>query len=205
LSTLSPMSAEPQSRVSLDGPSNGLVSQFDLHLRVLGDRYLGFFLERRKIEESYIDSLWKLHQRAAAVDSFFDARIEPDTSRAAWNEIRDNVERETQARQAFLNTLTIDVINPLTALKETQDRTRKRIKEDLKNSASAHTEYAENTLPKLKRAYIKKCQEFEVTIIPPYLLVAPGHSCAVGVREPLTGLSLGSCPSPEYWPTIRCS
>ena len=40
------MSTEPPSRVSLDGPSNGLVSQFDLHLRVIADRYLGFFLER---------------------------------------------------------------------------------------------------------------------------------------------------------------
>jgi len=40
------MSTEPQSRVSLDGPSNGLVTQFDLYLRVISDRYLGFFLER---------------------------------------------------------------------------------------------------------------------------------------------------------------
>jgi len=90
---------------------------------------------------------------------------------------------ETQARQAFLNTLTTDIIHPLTALKaslpfdshtnrhigltyqkETQDRTRKRIKEDLKESTSAHTEFAENTLPKFKRAYLKKCQEFEVNI-----------------------------------------
>jgi hypothetical protein len=81
-----------------------------------------------------IDSLWKLHHKATAIDTYFDARIEPDTSRTAWNEVRDNVERgtsqhnlqqdlrlisvpETQARQAFLNTLTIDIINPLTALK----------------------------------------------------------------------------------------
>lgn len=81
-----------------------------------------------------IDSLWKLHQKAKTVDAFFDARIEPNSSRVAWNEIRDNVERgmaqynpkydprptsviETQARQAFLNTLTVDVINPLTTLK----------------------------------------------------------------------------------------
>jgi hypothetical protein len=81
-----------------------------------------------------IDSLWKLHHKATAIDNYFDARIEPDTSRAAWNEVRDNVERgtsqhnlqqdlrlisvlETQAREAFLNTLTIDIINPLTALK----------------------------------------------------------------------------------------
>ena len=40
-----------------------------------------------------IESLWKLHQRAKAVDGFFDARIEPTTSLAAWNEIRDSVER----------------------------------------------------------------------------------------------------------------
>ncbi|KAH9964547.1 hypothetical protein BC827DRAFT_1259589 [Russula dissimulans] len=155
------MSTEPQYRVSLDSPSNGLVTQFDVHLRVIADRYLSFFLERRRIEEAYIDSLWKLHLKAKSVDTFFDARIEPNTSRAAWSEIRDNVERETQARQAFLDTLAVDVINPLTTLKETQDRTRKRIKEDLKGSTAAHVDFAENTLPKLKRAYIKKCQEFE--------------------------------------------
>jgi hypothetical protein len=81
-----------------------------------------------------IDSLWKLHHKATAIDTYFDVRIEPDTSRAAWSDVRDNVERgtsqhhlqqdlklisvlETQARQAFLNTLTVDIINPLTALK----------------------------------------------------------------------------------------
>ncbi|KAI0005390.1 hypothetical protein BJV74DRAFT_804021 [Russula compacta] len=164
------MSTEPQSRVSLDGPSNGLITQFDLHLRVIEERYLSFFLERRRIEEAYIDSLWKLHQKAKVVDAFFDARIEPNSSRVAWNEIRDNVERETQARQAFLNTLTVDVINPLAALKETQDRTRKRVREDLKDSTAAHVEFAENTLPKLKRSYLKKCQEYEdhrSAVVPP--------------------------------------
>ena len=40
------MSTESQSRVSLDTPSGGLVSQFDLHLRIVADRYLNFFLER---------------------------------------------------------------------------------------------------------------------------------------------------------------
>lgn len=50
----------------------------------------------------------------------------------------------------------------LTYQKETQDRTRKRIKEDIKSSTVAHTDFAENTLPKYKRAYLKKCQEFEV-------------------------------------------
>ncbi|KAI0271619.1 hypothetical protein BC834DRAFT_860454 [Gloeopeniophorella convolvens] len=153
--------SDPQARTSLDTPSHGLVSQFDLHLRVITDSYLGFFQERRRIEEAYVDALWKLHHRAKAIDSFLDSRIEPSTTRIAWGEVRDNVDRETQARHAFLNTLTVDIINPLTALRESQDRTRKRIKDDIKESASAHTDYAESTLPKLKRAYLKKCQEHE--------------------------------------------
>lgn len=45
---------------------------------------------------------------------------------------------------------------------DTQDRTRKRIKEDIKDSAIAYQEYAEHNLPRAKRAYLRKCQEVEV-------------------------------------------
>jgi len=47
---------------------------------------------------------------------------------------------------------------------ETQERTRKRIKEDLKDSTSAYNEYAEVILPKLKGRYLKKFTEVEVPI-----------------------------------------
>ncbi|KAH9057750.1 hypothetical protein EDB87DRAFT_1832895 [Lactarius vividus] len=154
------MSAEPQSRGVLDGHSNGLIAQYDTHLRVLGDRYLFFFRERKKIEEIYVNSLRKLYHKAKAVDASFDS-IEPNTTRVAWNEVRDNLERETRTRQVFVNTLATDVINPLATLKDTQDRARKRVKDDLKESAAAYADYAENTLPKLKRAYFRKCQEYE--------------------------------------------
>ena len=49
-------------------------------------------------------------------------------------------------------------------MKETQDRTRKRIKEDIKDSTLAYQEYADHNLPRAKRAYLKKCQEVEVGI-----------------------------------------
>lgn len=32
----------------------------------------------------------------------------------------------------------------------------------MKESIQAHNDYAENVLPKLKRAYLKKCQDVEV-------------------------------------------
>jgi hypothetical protein len=43
-----------------------------------------------------IDSLRKLHQHANVVDSSFDPRSEPTTTRAAWDEMRDSLERGTQ-------------------------------------------------------------------------------------------------------------
>ena len=51
-------------------------------------------------------------------------------------------------------------------LQEEQERIRKRIREDIKDSVTAHTDYAENVLPRLKRAYIRKCQEAEVSSHP---------------------------------------
>lgn len=50
----------------------------------------------------------------------------------------------------------------LILLQETQDRTRKRIKEDLKDSGAAYNEYAEVVLPRLKSRYVKKFFEVEV-------------------------------------------
>ncbi|OJA07951.1 hypothetical protein AZE42_05927 [Rhizopogon vesiculosus] len=134
---------------------------FEHHLKVLTDSYLSFFQERKRVEEVYVESLLRLHRKVKSIDNYLDDRTELSSARRAWNEVRDNVEREAQTRQAFLATLTVDVVNALTSLKETQERTRKRIKEDLKESGAAYTDYAENMLPKLKRTYLKKCQEVE--------------------------------------------
>jgi hypothetical protein len=82
---------------------------------------------------SSVDSLLKLHKKIKSIDAFLDDRTDLSTTRSAWNEVRDNADRgpfsfplsihaptplpESQARQAFLSTLTVDVINPLTSLK----------------------------------------------------------------------------------------
>ncbi|KAF7339971.1 Rho GTPase-activating protein 27 [Mycena venus] len=157
---------EPQPSPSRPSSEQGHRSQgplplFDLQIRTLTDSFLAFFNERKRIEETYVDSLLKLHKKIKSIDAFLDDRTELSTTRSAWNEVRDNVDRESQARQAFLSTLTVDVINPLTSLRETQERTRKRIKEDLKDSGNAYNDFAENGLPKLKAKYAKKFAEVE--------------------------------------------
>ncbi|KAF5312338.1 hypothetical protein D9619_002972 [Psilocybe cf. subviscida] len=146
-----------------DSPSvaQGPVPLFDAHLRFLTDSYIQFFQERRRIEEIYVDSLRKLHRKIKTVDATLDDRSDLSTVRSAWSEVVENVDREAQTRHALCSTLTSDIINPLTSLKETQERTRKRIKEDLKESGLAYNEYAEVMLPKLKNRYTKKYSEVE--------------------------------------------
>ncbi|VDC01936.1 unnamed protein product [Peniophora sp. CBMAI 1063] len=152
----------PSSRAtSLDVPQQGPIQQFDFQLKVLSDSYLAFFYERRRIEEVYIDSLAKLHTRTRTIDLYLDDKGDLSTARKAWGELRDDVERETTTRQAFLHSLSEDVIAPLQSLRDSQDRIRKRVKEDIKDSTQAHAEYVDKTLPALKRAYVRKAQEVE--------------------------------------------
>ena len=51
-------------------------------------------------------------------------------------------------------------------MQDSQDRTRKRIKEDLKESNLAYNEYADIVLPRLKTKYTKKYAEVEVRRYP---------------------------------------
>lgn len=146
-----------------DYPSavSGPIPIFDHHLRYISDSYLAFFQERKRIEETYVESLKRLHRKIKYVDSQLDDRSDMATARRVWGEVVDGVEREAHAREAFVATLTVDAINPLTSLKDTQERTRKRIKEDLKDSSAAYNEYAETVLPKLKSRYTKRFFEVE--------------------------------------------
>ncbi|KAI1795531.1 RhoGAP-domain-containing protein [Ganoderma leucocontextum] len=134
---------------------------FDLHLKLLSESYLAFFVQRKKIEEQYVASLMKLHRKSKTIDVDLDDRTDLSAVRIAWNEIADNVEQEAGAHQAFLEILGTQVIDPLNNFKEGYDRIRKRIREDIKDAISAYNEYAENTLPLLKRNYLKKCMAAE--------------------------------------------
>ncbi|KAH8992689.1 hypothetical protein EDB92DRAFT_1945106 [Lactarius akahatsu] len=151
------ISVEPQSRVTLESHSNSLLTQFDVQLEIIADRYLTFFQERRRIEIFYVSSLRKLHREATAVTvgAPFNSRAEPTTTRAAWDKVIDNLEREADTQQAFVNVLDKDVIPPLAMLKASH-KLSKRVEEGLKQSAAKYADHAENTISKLQQAYSKK-------------------------------------------------
>ncbi|KAF7320004.1 Glucosamine 6-phosphate N-acetyltransferase [Mycena kentingensis (nom. inval.)] len=188
---------EPTTRRSSDSfqqlnASKHLIPTFEAHLKVLNDSYLTYFAERKRIEETYIDSLLRLHKKIKTTDAYLD-RTEFNTTRSAWNDVRDNTERgqagvpgHTLGGSAESTDITPGVSFaashlPLIHPKETQERTKKRIKEDLKDSTQSYDDFAENGLPRLKAKYAKKFAEVEeskraAAVVPPLspTALAPG-------------------------------
>ncbi|KAH8979700.1 Rho GTPase activation protein [Lactarius hatsudake] len=134
------MSTDPQPNEALENQTKSFLALFDSHLKIIANRYLAFFKKRRRIEEEYIASLRKLHREANVVDASFDSRAEPTPTRAAWDIVREGLQREASTREAF----------------DAEDQTRKRLETNLKNSAADYADYAENTIAKLQQTFLKK-------------------------------------------------
>ncbi|KAH9032178.1 hypothetical protein EDB85DRAFT_2275183 [Lactarius pseudohatsudake] len=150
------MSTDPQPKEALENQTKSFLALFDSHLKIIANRYLAFFKKRRRIEEEYIASLRKLHREANVVDASFGSRAEPTPTRAAWDIVREGLQREASTREAFVSSLDTDVIRPLAALKDAEDQTRKRLETNLRNSAADYADYAENTIAKLQQTCLRK-------------------------------------------------
>ncbi|KAH7340392.1 hypothetical protein B0J17DRAFT_651170 [Rhizoctonia solani] len=161
------MSARPSLDNSQLDARNGPVPHFDRHLSVLKNGYLYFFSERIRIEGQYIEELKTLYKRMKQQDQTLDMGMEYSQARLAWREIRESLDREIQSRTAFCTAVNTDVIRPLRELRETQERTRQRIHEDMKESQSVYTDCAENQLPRAQKHYRRKCQEAEESRMAP--------------------------------------
>ncbi|KAH9168933.1 hypothetical protein EDB89DRAFT_1909003 [Lactarius sanguifluus] len=156
------MPAEPQSRVVLDGHSNGLIAQYDIHPKVLADHHLSLFRERlslqlefplshrllfngiitkkysyspRQIEFPFVELRFCLY----SVESFRKLYHKVKVVDASFDSIELNITRVAR--------------NKVKDNRGHSDSARGRVKDDLKDSAATYADYVENnTLPKFKRA-----------------------------------------------------
>lgn len=118
-------------------------------------------------------------------DGAFDVGMEYSQARVAWREVRESLDREVQSRTAFCSAVNADVIRPLRELRDTQERTRQRIYEDMKESINVYTECAENQLPRAQKHYRRKCQEAEESRIAPTIPMSPNaHSSTTSHTSP---------------------
>ncbi|PWN51926.1 RhoGAP-domain-containing protein [Violaceomyces palustris] len=136
------------------------------------DSYITVFESRVKMEEDYNKNLRALADKQKEMDARVNSRMMssfgqlPELSRQpglrkAWRELRENDSRELDTRSHMVEALRETVIGPLLAFRDSQERIRKRVKEDLKTSLSNYDEMRFSTLPRIRKAYEKKAEEVE--------------------------------------------
>lgn len=136
------------------------------------DSYVTFYEARIKLEEDHIKNLKVSLERQKELDAKVNSKIVGDVGlmadaqrypglRRAWLEMRQNDQRELESRSYMVENCRQSVLLPLLAFRDSQERIRKRVKEDLRNSLAQYDEMRGANLPKIRRAYEKKAEEVE--------------------------------------------
>lgn len=136
------------------------------------DSYITLYEARIKLEEDYIKNLKVSLERQKELDAKVNAKIVGDAAlmadaqrypglRRTWLEMRQNDQRELEARSYMVETCRQGVLVPLLAFRDSQERIRKRVKEDLRTSLAQYDEMRNVSLPKIRRAYERKAEEVE--------------------------------------------
>lgn len=136
------------------------------------DGYITLFEGRIKLEEDYIRSLKISLERQKELDTKVNSKIVGDVGlmadaqrypglRRVWLEMRQNDQRELEARSYMVETCRQGVLAPLLAFRDAQERIRKRVKEDVRNSLAQYDEMRNVSLPKIRRTYEKRAEEVE--------------------------------------------
>ncbi len=151
--------------------SNSLLETFRTILTET-DSYITLFESRIKLEEDYIKNLRATLERQKELDSRINAKIVGDVAlmpdaqrypalRRVWLEMRQNDQRELEARSYMVETYRQAVLAPLLAFRDSQERIRRRVKEDARTSFAQYDEMRNVDLPKIRRAYERKAEEVE--------------------------------------------
>ncbi|KAN0063053.1 hypothetical protein ACQY0O_004216 [Thecaphora frezii] len=136
------------------------------------DSYVSLYEGRLKLEEDYLRNFKQLVDKQRELDAKVNAKMAsvtgllPDTIqypglRNSWRELRENDLRELDARAHTIETIRQAVLTPLLAFRDSQERIRKRVKEDLRTSLSHYDDMRNVTLPRIRKAYERKAEEVE--------------------------------------------
>ncbi|GAA5990566.1 hypothetical protein JCM10908_003133 [Rhodotorula pacifica] len=142
----------------------------EVHAKLLRelDSYIGFFKRRQEIEHDYVDALKKLSRGndrggggngayGGTEDDAFTAV--PTSWRKAFAAVRNAVEDEARAHRSTAEGLDRLLIR-LSALRDDRDRIRRRIKEDLRSTASEHGDY-KSVVQRLRKSYERKVEDLQ--------------------------------------------
>ncbi|TKA53247.1 hypothetical protein B0A53_04103 [Rhodotorula sp. CCFEE 5036] len=135
----------------------------EVHGRLLRelDSYIGFFKRRQEIEHDYVDALKKLsraNDRGGTPEDDAFAQV-PTSWREAFAAVRHAVEDEARAHRSTAEGLDRLLVR-LSAFRDDRDRIRRRIKEDLRSTASEHGDY-KSVVQRLRKSYERKVEDLQ--------------------------------------------
>lgn len=134
------------------------------------ESYVQYFEQRFRLEEEHIRALKTMLERQRELDLRVNNRLAttpgllPDTHtfsslRNAWGDLRVSemwmVDVRTKALQASKQT----TLQPIVQLRDSQERIRRRVKDDVRASIDEYEEMYNITLPRIRRTYEKRCDE----------------------------------------------
>lgn len=157
--------------VTAEGVSSALLNAFNVTLDEV-DSYLTGLEMRTRCEEDYMRALRSTLDRSKDIEAKLDCRIGAIASnlpgasnlpsmRRAWKELQQETLQEIDVRARFIDTLRSNVIAPLRHFHDGQERIRRRIREDLKESLADYDEMRHLHLKRIKKNYYKACELVE--------------------------------------------
>ncbi|KAJ9476513.1 putative GTPase-activating protein BEM2/IPL2 (putative) [Pseudozyma hubeiensis] len=180
------------------------------------DSYITLFEGRIRLEEDYIRSLRISLERQKELDAKVSSKIVGDVSlmadaqrfpglRRAWLEMRQNDQRELEARSYMVETCRQGVLAPLLAFRDAQERIRKRVKEDVRTSLSQYDEMRNTNLPRIRRTYEKRAEEVENLQLQAQAVEDQRTllSTRTAEREPASSSHSRQPSHPDFDPTAR--
>ncbi|CAO1635151.1 unnamed protein product [Sympodiomycopsis kandeliae] len=161
----------PPPGASAETAANALLSAFKISLEEV-ESYLIAMDARVKCEEEYVRALRqtaekhrenevKLDTRIGAIASSLPGSSNLPGMRRAWKELQQDTLQQIKCRASYIETLKVHTIAPLRSFHDSQDRIRRRVKEDLKSSLAAYHDMRHVQLKKARRNYEKACETLE--------------------------------------------
>ncbi|GAA5945255.1 uncharacterized protein JCM15063_003008 [Sporobolomyces koalae] len=155
------------------------------------DGYLTFLKRRQEIELDSAESLRRLAHRSTSAEpeSELHAHI-PTSWRQSWIEVRGSLEDEAQSHRMAAEGLD-KLVQKLTHFRDDRDRIRRRIREDLRTTATEYSDY-KTVVGRLRKAYERKVEELF------HHEEAEHAKDDSGTKSPVANSEAGGWP-PEHW------
>lgn len=136
------------------------------------ESYVQYFEQRFRLEEEHLRSVKLMLERHRDLDMRVNRKLAtlpgllPDPGRLSnlrntWGDMRLSEMWAIDLRLNSLMEWKRSVLQPVLQFRDAQERIRRRVKDDLKSCVDDYNDMLHTTLPRIRRAYEKRCEEHE--------------------------------------------